>query len=119
MKAAYVALPLALAAAPVWAQDCDDPSLSQQGINACLQESHGFWDGILNNAYQQVIAQSPADREDSLRQAQRAWITYRDLTCEMEAAEMAGGTGEGMARFRCLSRLTERRARDLETYLRQ
>lgn len=112
---------IALACAtPVTAQqwDCDAfNDLPQQGINYCLGQEHAFWDRLLNDAYQQVIAERDAADEENLRIAQRAWITYRDATCDMEAAEMAGGSGEAMLRFGCLARLTERRARDLENYL--
>ncbi|UWQ97077.1 lysozyme inhibitor LprI family protein [Rhodobacteraceae bacterium M385] len=107
---------------PVMAQewDCDAiDSLPQQGINHCLGEQHGFWDSLLNNAYQQVIAERHGEEEERLRVAQRAWIIYRDATCEMEAAALGGGSGEAMLRLGCLARLTERRARDLETYLRR
>ncbi|WP_341861079.1 lysozyme inhibitor LprI family protein [Gymnodinialimonas sp. 57CJ19] len=107
---------------PVVAQDwdCDAmDSLPQQGIIHCLGEQHAFWDSLLNNAYQQVIAERDGEEEERLRVAQRAWIIYRDATCEMEADAMGAGSGEAMVRLGCLARLTERRARDLETYLRR
>lgn len=98
--------------------DCSDrATLPQIDLTQCAGRDLEFWDGILNTAYQQVIAQSDATREESLRSAQRAWITYRDLTCEMEASRYEGGSIAPMIRLGCLSRLTERRARDLETYL--
>jgi uncharacterized protein YecT (DUF1311 family) len=107
-------------AAPAAAQqlDCSDrSSLTQIDLTQCAQQEHAFWDDILNNAYQQVIARSDAVQEENLRAAQRAWITFRDLTCEMESAVYEGGSIQPMIRLGCLSRLTERRARDLETYL--
>ncbi len=122
MKRCVLALGLAFAAtSPAWAQgtDCTDLTvLPQQDMNFCLAERYRFWDDILNNSYAQVIDQLDDAREERLRSAQRAWITYRDLTCEMEADAMRGGSGEAMLRAGCLSRLTEARARDLETYLR-
>ena len=109
-------------AMPAAAQDwnCDAiGTLPQQGINHCLSQEHAFWDRLLNDAYQQVLAERDETEEEGVRVAQRAWLTYRDATCEMEADQMAGGSGEAMLRFECLSRLTERRARDLENYLRR
>lgn len=116
---------VALAAALLWSApalaqefDCTDRSnMPQIALTECAGEDLAFWDGLLNNAYQQVIAQLDADREESLRSAQRAWITYRDLTCEMERARYEGGSIAPMIGLSCLARLTERRARDLETYL--
>lgn len=107
-------------AAPAFAQDIDCTDLTdlpQQEINICLAQEHAFWDRLLNDAYQRVIGLRDPEAEERLRIAQRAWITYRDATCEMEADRMRGGSGEAMLRFGCLARLTERRARDLETYL--
>jgi uncharacterized protein YecT (DUF1311 family) len=119
MRVALVAL-LCLAG-PTSAQDpeCGDDlsTLPQQSINFCLNQRFLFWDDVLNQAYQQVIAIRDDAAEERLREAQRAWITYRDLTCEMEADAMRGGSGEHMLRSGCLVRLTERRARDLENYL--
>lgn len=116
---AFVTGPLS---SPVMAQhlDCTDiGQLPQQGINHCLGEQVSFWDGLLNNVYQQIIAERDGEEEERLRVAQRAWIVYRDATCEMEADALSGGSGEAMLRLGCLARLTERRARDLETYLRR
>lgn len=106
--------------APALAQtlDCNDRTgLTQAGMTQCAGQDLAFWDGLLNNAYQQVIARLDAASEESLRAAQRAWITYRDLTCEMEQARYAGGSIAPMIGLSCQARLTERRARDLETYL--
>ncbi len=98
--------------------DCSDRSaLPQIALTECAMRDLAFWDGLLNTAYQQVIARSDTARVDNLRTAQRAWITFRDLTCEMEASDYEGGSIQPMIRQGCLARLTERRARDLETYL--
>ncbi|GAB5446623.1 lysozyme inhibitor LprI family protein [Gymnodinialimonas sp.] len=106
--------------APVAAQevDCSDRSaLPQIALTECASRDLSFWDGLLNNAYQQVIATLDAPQEENLRAAQRAWITFRDLTCDMEAARFEGGSIAPMIGLDCHARLTERRARDLETYL--
>lgn len=117
-----MALALAVMAAPATAQNwnCDDfANLPQQGLNYCSGQQYQFWDGLLNNIYQQVIAERSPEAIDQLRVAQRAWITYRDNTCELEAARAAGGSSEPLMHFNCLVRLTERRTRDLENYLPQ
>lgn len=120
MRAAGLCLGLVvIAPAAVQAQawDCTDiGALPQQGINYCLGQDYAAWDAELNRVYQVVIAQlGPADTE-TLRVGQRAWITYRDTGCEVEASAMRGGSGEAMLRFGCLARLTERRARDLANF---
>jgi uncharacterized protein YecT (DUF1311 family) len=54
---------------------------------------------------------SVARRRSLWRAAQDAWITYRDMMCEVEAGFMRGGSGEQMLRFGCLTRITEARLR--------
>jgi uncharacterized protein YecT (DUF1311 family) len=42
--------------------------------------------------------------------AQRAWITLRDTTCDVEGIEMMNGTGEGLIIAGCLGKMTRERA---------
>jgi len=95
--------------------DCTDwSSLPQQGLNACAYQDWQDADASLNAAYSAVMVILGSSPEaDTLREAQRAWITYRDKACEVAAAPMRGGSAEPLLRNGCLARLTERRAQDL------
>jgi uncharacterized protein YecT (DUF1311 family) len=107
----------ALLAAPATAQDwnCSDiGALPQQGINACLAQRFSDWEAQMQTAYAVVLSRLPEEDEVRMRAGQLAWITYRDMTCEVEAGAMRGGSGEPMLRFGCLARITEARARELE-----
>jgi uncharacterized protein YecT (DUF1311 family) len=55
------------------------------------------------NAYSQVNV------EESLREAQRAWVTFRDLACEVESLVAEGGSMQPMIYSACLTTLTEER----------
>lgn len=111
---------VALWAAPASAQQLEecDTNLTQTAMNMCMADRYAAWDGLLNDIYQRVIPTLDAATEDSLRQAQRAWITYRDLACAMERDRYAGGSIAPTIFLDCLTRLTERRTRDLDLYLR-
>ena len=119
-SASWAAAFLAVAVFPVAAAgqdhgwDCQRFSnLPQIGINACLADQWRAADEDLNEVYRRLMAElSPADSE-TLRQAQRAWITFRDAACDVEAGQMRGGSGEPMLRYSCLARLTERRVEDM------
>jgi uncharacterized protein YecT (DUF1311 family) len=50
---------------------------------------------------------------DALREAQRAWIKFRDLHCTVEAYWGRGGTIEPMLRNFCLARVTRERTEQL------
>ena len=112
-------LALLLLALPAQAQvtPCD-PNQPQSALTLCHADQLETWDRMLNQIYQRVIPTLDAAQEDNLRQAQRAWITFRDLTCGMERARYEGGSIAPMIELQCLTRLTERRTRDLEEYMR-
>jgi len=58
----------------------------------------------------------PPDRKDALRDAQRAWIAFRDRTCGFEAATRGEAPTPEDAMQRCVRRLTLARVEDLKAY---
>lgn len=87
------------------------------GIIACLASETEAWDGILNDEYQNTRA---AFRErdasegltlaDGLRDAQRAWIAFRDAECGLSYAVWGGGSMRGIAHANCLMVMTAERS---------
>lgn len=85
---------------------------STVGIGFCLDSELSWWDAQLNAAYGQLMqAMRAADeglpvelaiQASSLRDMQRAWISYRDARCTHEASLWQGGTGSGPAYLHCL-----------------
>jgi uncharacterized protein YecT (DUF1311 family) len=73
-------------------------------------------DAKLNDAYKKALKKW-ADRPgviSKLRDAQRAWITYRDANCESEHRTYDGGTmGPNMYGF-CQIRLTRQRIQEIK-----
>ncbi len=127
-------VPCAIAAALIFqatpqvaAQDwnCSDfDNLPQQGMNYCVQQEFVTADAELNRVYKRVrtilrstaydAARSDGRTEaEALRDAQRAWIAYRDQACAMEGIHFRGGSMEPLLVAACLRRLTERRTQDL------
>lgn len=114
-------------AMPVTAQtlDCSDPQ-DQRSINQCAHQAWQAADGDLNLAYKLAVAMAksvneflPADVEKTeitLRDAQRAWITYRDKACAVEASPNSGGSIQSFVISSCMERLTRRRADDLRLF---
>jgi len=97
------------------------------GMMDCLGAEQEFWDGRLNAAYQVVrskartldaemaeIGSSAPKVQLPLRDMQRAWITYRDATCDFEQSLWAGGSGGGPAVISCLLQMTGEQALYLE-----
>ncbi len=100
------------------------------GMGGCLSRELEVWDGRLNAAYGSLrdaygisdaelaeLGSSAPSRADALRDAQRAWIPFRDANCALEAAQWGGGTGGGPATVSCLLSMTAERALALELRL--
>jgi uncharacterized protein YecT (DUF1311 family) len=90
-------------------------------ISICLSEVNRNVDGDLNETYRQAIAmveKSNKEDLDSLKDAHRKWLDYRDAECKAEYGLWGGGSGGPNARAMCLIRLTKERTADLKsTYL--
>ncbi|MFN3724072.1 MAG: lysozyme inhibitor LprI family protein [Paracoccaceae bacterium] len=102
--------------------DCAN-AMTQQDMNACAAQDLVAADRDLNAAYGQARAfmkrldAGLIDRqrgaEVALRDAQRAWITFRDNACAAEGFQMRGGSAEPLLVLGCKARLTKARADDL------
>lgn len=89
----------------------------------CAEQDWIAADADLNDAYKaarqamlDIDANLPEDQRgaaDYLKQAQRAWIDFRDAACAAEGYQMHGGSAEPMVIYGCRARLTGQRAQDL------
>jgi uncharacterized protein YecT (DUF1311 family) len=90
----------------------DPDNQSTPGMNGCLSKEVDMWDHYLNQWYGILTdrLRDEPEKAKGLKEAQRAWITMRDLTCEFEASLWDGGTGANTAYLGCLNTLTGQRA---------
>lgn len=98
---------------------------STQGMAACTRAETQAWDVLLNETYQGLLAVlkaadqagaeygEPAERVDSLRAAQRAWIAFRDADCANEYAIWGLGSMRILASSACFLDMTAARVLDL------
>ncbi len=104
--------------------DCTNAQV-QMELNFCAERDWMIADGDLNDAYKAaqgvmkgIDAEFPATQNKAssdLRDAQRAWVTFRDAACSAEGFLWYGGSGEQMIIYSCRARLTRDRAADLWT----
>jgi uncharacterized protein YecT (DUF1311 family) len=97
------------------------------GMAGCLEAELNWWDAALNGAYGDVIAAAQAldaeaqdgapSQEEAAREMQRAWIAFRDATCNYEVLDWFGGTGANAAWTACLMRMTGEQALYLQSAL--
>ncbi len=81
----------------------------------CIGSETEHQDALLNQAYRDVMAELSPERKTELRNAQRAWIKYRDLNCEFYA-DPDGGTMASLQSNSCFMTMTASRARELRGF---
>lgn len=82
---------------------------SNVGTADCFRIEWKIWDDLLNENYQSLLAALDDDQLAKLRDMQRAWIAYRDTTCEFYYVKIHGTMAYPM-QAPCTARETMRRA---------
>lgn len=124
MMLAILLLAQAPAEAPQW--NCDEP-IAQQEMNWCSHQDYLAADAQMNTQWKYTAARmkeldaSYADATDgdhphffdTLLEAQRAWLKYRDAHCTGEGNMFSGGSMEPLIINGCKTRLTKQRTEQL------
>jgi uncharacterized protein YecT (DUF1311 family) len=122
----YLAFTSPVAAVSAHAQtiDCNNASSTVE-MNFCADKDYQAADKSLNTAYATALAyirsrdmEKPYDAksfEDSMRNAQRTWVAYRDADCrDLVAQEWSGGSGASSAILGCMTEKTNQRTKELK-----
>ena len=83
---------------------------STQGMSACTSAETELWDGYLNREYKARMAEITPDQKTALRDAQRAWIAFRDADCGLQYQMCIDGTMRSNIYTGCMLDMTARRA---------
>ncbi|MXU64111.1 lysozyme inhibitor LprI family protein [Oceanomicrobium pacificus] len=126
MRRAAASLLVALAALPVAAQEADvdcNNQLTTFDMRVCADRAYKAADEDLNVDYRRAMewmtsldADLPDDQRggaEALRDAQRAWIDFRDKACLAQGFTYRGGTLEPVIILYCLEDLTRQRSEQL------
>jgi uncharacterized protein YecT (DUF1311 family) len=107
--------------------DCKDPH-SNAEMKICADKDWKKADAELNVAYGKAIAearetyrsiktmpgqQNMQDSEAMLRDAQRAWVSFRDANCKYQYQIYYGGSHAGLAYLLCMADMTKARLKEL------
>jgi uncharacterized protein YecT (DUF1311 family) len=95
-------------------------------MTACTAAETEAWDRLLNEGYAEAVllarrralleeeaGATPPPHEDLLRDAQRAWLAFRDADCEQEAALWGEGSMRRIAAATCMLDRTATRTLEL------
>ncbi len=101
------------------AEPCIGPlgSASDGKMADCYAIEGAIWDGLLNDNYKKLLATLDDEQTGKARAMQRAWIAYRDSTCEFYDDKIQG-TMSIMMHAACTTRETARRAMLLDFFSR-
>jgi uncharacterized protein YecT (DUF1311 family) len=87
---------------------------SQAEMNICAGKEYQAADATLNQVYRQLVAKLDDAEKSQLKQAQTAWLKYRDTNCEFVADQYKGGTIRPMIHGLCLADMTRKRTIELK-----
>ena len=86
------------------------------GIAQCVMGEHDAWDAALNREYKaaRAIYKDDQTAADSLRDAQRAWLAWRDAECAFQYNSYGGGSMRTIASANCQMSMTAMRTLELK-----
>jgi uncharacterized protein YecT (DUF1311 family) len=112
---------------------CDARPLSMLQMRECADSEYKAADAHLNRVYRKAMqymnddlsrAKEKGEHDQisyekagiaGLKEAERAWLSYRDLQCKSAAQRYEGGTMAPLVYSNCLKTLTEQRIDDLKS----
>jgi uncharacterized protein YecT (DUF1311 family) len=103
-------------------QSAEDPCADANALRspeqmACAEKELKAAEAELKNARTRLTTNMEAPPWARLRQAERAWLSYRRSNCDAEASIYEGGTIQPLIRMRCMARVTRARAEELRAQL--
>ena len=97
-----------------------DPCASAQTqaeMNQCAGREYKTADAELNQVYRQLITKLDEQEKAQLKEAQTAWLKYRDANCEFVADQYRGGTIRPMIHGLCLAEMTRNRTSEIRSQI--
>ena len=87
---------------------------TQADLDTCSGTAFAAADKTLNAAYRSLIATLTPGGQQRLRDAQRAWVAFRDRECDFRSNGADGGSAAPMVAADCRTTLTQARTKDLK-----
>lgn len=100
------------------ADPCANPQ-TQGEMNECAAKAFMAADATLNQVYRKLATLLEDDEKPQLKEAQNAWLKYRDSNCMFVAGQYKGGTMEPMIYSGCLADMTKKRTTELSSQIKE
>ncbi len=92
---------------------------SQGEMNICWGKEYKVADAKLNKTYQDFMSKLDESEKTQLKNAQFAWLKYRDTNCEFVADQYKGGSMRPMIAAICLADVTNNRTTELKAQMKE
>lgn len=92
---------------------------SQGEMNICWGKEYQAADARLNSVYREFISKLSPEETAQLKNAQLAWLKYRDANCEFVADQFKGGSMRPMIAAICLTDVTDNRPNELKAQIKE
>lgn len=101
------------------AQPINDPcaGMTTAEMRECLNQRYKQADTALNQLYRQLMSQLSKTQQIKLREAQQAWVLFRDKSAAFVASAAEGGTLQPLLSLSVLTSMTEKRVAELKDLL--
>ncbi len=119
--------PGCIGAAAEMCMEQSDGGYATVGMASCVSAETEIWDELLNTVYGDLRADMGAldadainsgqSRVEALRDAQRAWIAFRDADCAFNWAIFQEGTMRSLISTGCMLDMTSDRVLELHSHL--
>ena len=90
---------------------------TQAEMNDCAGKEYKTADAVLNQVYRQLVAMLDDEEKAQLKEAQTAWLKYRDLNCDFVADQYKGGTIRPTIHGLCLADVTKNLTTELRNQI--
>ncbi len=88
-------------------------------MNICAGKAFEAADAVLNQVYQKLMSMLDDTEKAQLKEAETAWLKYRDTNCEFVADQFKGGSMRPMIAAGCLADMTKKRTTELRTQIKE
>lgn len=92
---------------------------TQAEMNNCAGKEYQAADAVLNQVYRKLVSMLDDEEKAQLKEAQTAWLKYRDANCDFVADQYKGGTMRPMAHATCLADVTKNRTTELRIQIKE
>jgi uncharacterized protein YecT (DUF1311 family) len=99
-------------------EPCADAQ-SQGEMTMCWRKEYKAAEAKLNQTYQEFMSKLEDSEKVQLKNAQVAWLKYRDINCEFVADRYKGGTMRPMIAAICLADVTNNRTTELKAQMKE